>query len=168
MPELPSVIVNKESWNKSRLVFLTLVILLVGFLLGFGANRFLLSKKTQAPISTIAQPLPQNIDESKLPISLPLLLNPIVYEWRGSVKGKVVAKEQYSFTLEDDQKNRIIITDRTPSGGLFRTAFFKKSGSTWKEASSSAVSVGSNLTGEFFIFKGGKNTPIGSAFWIDK
>ncbi|MDP3955593.1 MAG: hypothetical protein Q8Q15_04515 [bacterium] len=167
MEELPLVAANNTR-NKSGLIFFALLMLLLGFLLGFGADRLLLTKKPQNFISTIAQPLPQNIDESKLPVSLSLLQNPIVYEWRGSVKGKVIAKEPYSFTLEDDKKNRITITDRTPSGGLFRTAFLKKTASTWEETSSSAVSVGSNLTGDFFIFKGGKNTPIGSSFNIEE
>lgn len=163
MDELPSVVVNQTK-NKARLIFLMLFVLLVGFLLGLGAKSSLFKNLDK----TILPPPQPQIDESKLPISLSILQNPLVYEWRGSVRGKIIAKNEHLFTLEDDKKNQIIITDKSPSGSVFRTVFFKKSANKWKEASSSAVSIGDNLRGEFFIFKGGNNTPVGSAFWVEE
>lgn len=167
MQELPSVIVNQTN-NKSKLIFLALFVLLLGFLLGFGVNRFLFSKKTQTSISTITQSLPQNIDESKLPISLPLLQNPMVYEWRGSVQGKLTDKKEHFFTLTDENGRSITITDITPTGEIFKAVYYEKTKLKWKEISLNDIPIGSILLGDFFIFKNGKNTPVGSLFKIDK
>lgn len=165
MEELPSIVVNQTN-NKSKLIFLVLIVLLLGFLLGFYTNNLFVNKVQQVE-KIVSPPAQPQIDESKLPISLSLLQNPIVYEWRGSVKGRVIAKNEHLFTIEDDKGNQIIITDKSPSGDIFDTAFLKKSASNWKTASSSAMSVGSNVRAEFFIFKAGKNVPVGSIFWID-
>lgn len=167
MEELPSVVVNgaKKRINY-RLISLGLLILLTGMLLGVVLSRYVF--KTQINVPSITQPLPLKIDESKLPISLPLLLNPIVYEWRGSVQGRLTEKKENYFTLTDPNGNSITINDKVPSGEVFKAVFYEKTESKWKEVSLKDVPLGSNLLGDFFIFKGAKNTPVGSSFKVDR
>lgn len=131
-----------------KTIFIAIGILALGFILGFAAK------------STISS---NNQTAEKLPVSLELLKNPIVYQWRGSVKGKITKKDAHNFTLTDDQNRSITITDITPTGQQFKTAFFDKTNFN-KQASFSAIPVGSTLSGEFFILKGGPNTPVGSMF----
>ena len=152
----------------NNIVFMTAVTLILGFGLGFVARSFLSSNTTQAPSSQkTLVPSPTStkstIDESKLPISLTLLTNPIVYEWRGSVQGKLTKKDEHIFTLVDDQSNSITITDKMPSGDLFKAMFFDKNNSN-KKISLEDIPLGSILLGDFFIFKGDSNTPVGSSF----
>lgn len=140
-------------------VFLVLLTLIIGFDTGILVYPVIFHPKTNT--STI--PAKSTIEESKLPISLSLLTNPIVYEWRGSVKGKLIRKDEHSFTLVDDEGNNITITDTLSTGDRFKTMFFDKTNKN-KEALLSAIPIGSALLGDFFIFKGGPNTPIGSIF----
>lgn len=165
MEELPSVVLN-ETKNKFKLILFALPILLIGFIAGFSVDRYFF--KTGIKIPTITQSLPQNIDESKLPISLPLLLNPIVYEWRGSVQGKLAEKKEGSFTLTIQNGPSIIIFDKLPSGEVFKQVFYEKTSSSWKEIPLKDIPIGSNLLGDFFIFKGAKNTPVGSSFKVER
>lgn len=160
---------NPTSNSPIIYIFVGIILLIAGFTLGFIIKPIINPQTTNEPQATNA-PLSQKstFNESQLPISLNILQNPLVYEWRGNVRGKLIAKDQNSLTLEDKTGNKLIITNKTASGSIFKTVFFKKSGSAWKEASSSAISVGNNLRGEFFIFKDGNNTPVGSAFWVEE
>lgn len=158
-PQNSSPVVIRTSTNFfNKQIFIYVGILLLGILLGFGAKTIISPQKVNPPLST--KPV---IDESKLPISLPLLTNPIVYEWRGSVKGWITKKDEHTFTLIDDKGNYITITDIIPSGETWKTLFFDKTDKN-KQASLSAIPVGSTLSGEFFLFKGDPNTPVGSMF----
>lgn len=151
-------------------VFISLVSLTVGLIIGFVIRSipqldrlFLTSPQTQ--VSVVSSSQKPTIDESKLPISLSLLINPIVYEWRGSVKGKLTKKDEHSFTLGDEKGNSITITDTMAAGGKWKTMFFEQiSKKEQKESSLSAIPIGSTLLGDFFIFRGGPNMPIGGLF----
>lgn len=166
----PSILTKPPIKPVNRII-VSIVTLLLGFLIGsiawsvlpFGKIPFFSSaQKTKvAPPSPSPKPA---LDESKLPISLALLQNPIVYEWRGSVKGKMTQKDDRAFTLVDDQGNSITITDKMPSGDKFKAMFFDKSSSINKQISLKDIPLGSVLLGDFFIFKGGPNTPVGSSF----
>ena len=170
-PENPTMFIEKPANSIfNNIVFMTAVTLVLGFGLGFVAKSFLSSNTTQTPPSQkalLSSPPPSNptIDESKLPISLALLTNPIVYEWRGSVNGKLTKKDEHTFTLVDDKGNSITITDKMPSGEVFKTMFFEQiSQGKQQESSLSTIPIGSTLMGDFFIFRGGPNTPVGSLF----
>ncbi len=153
---------NKPIINKLLLI-LSIATLLLGFFLGIFTSP-LLPKKVPVPVVTVPSPSPKSaIDESKLPVSLALLTNPIVYEWRGSVKGKITQKDDHTFTLVDEQGSSITISDKMPSGDKFKAMFFDKS-SINKQISLKDIPLGSVLLGDFFIFKGGPNTPVGSSF----
>lgn len=167
-------------------VIIPLITLFLGFSLGFYAisifpvnNTPTSSSQKEFTLSSV--PSKPTIDESKLPISLSLLTNPIVGRWRGYVQGKLTKKDErtlnlvdfqgnpikregHTFTLADDKGNSIIITDITPSGDKFNTIFYDVSNKKKEEASLSAVPIGSYLSGDFWIFKGGPNTPVGGMF----
>ncbi|MDP3998113.1 MAG: hypothetical protein Q8P89_00660 [bacterium] len=149
---------------------LPVITLLFGFFLGLLVWPILpfgnLSVPPPPPETNVALPSPSakpTIDESKLPISWSLLTNPIVYEWRGGVKGKLISKNEHDFTLVDEQGNSITITDKMPSGNVFKPMFFDKSNIS-KQISLTDIPLGSILLGDFFIFKGSPNTLVGSSF----
>lgn len=139
-------------------------VLILGFILGFASKTFLLPQKDSPLVAT--KPA---FDESKLPISMSLLTNPVVYEWRGGVKGKMTKKDEHTFTLTNDQGQSITISDTTISGDKFNTLFFDTIKDKTKPSSASAVllkdiPLNSILEGDFFVFKNGPNIPIGGMF----
>lgn len=166
-------------------VIIPLITLFLGFSLGFYATSIfpvnIPTSSSQKEFILSSIPSKPTIDESKLPISLSLLTNPIVGQWRGYVQGKLtkkdgrtlalvdnqgkpIKKDEHTFTLVDDKGNSIIITDITPSGDKFNTIFYDISNKKKEEASLSAIPIGSILSGDFWIFKGGSNTPVGGMF----
>lgn len=148
------------------LIVLIIVACLVALNVLFFYNQSPSAKKTTVALSPTPKPA---ADNTKLPISLSLLKNPIVYEWRGSVKGKIVKKDKHTFTLADDKGNSITISDIMPSGDIFKTMFYLHgNGNTLISASLSAIPLNSVLRGSFFIFKYGPNSPVGSDFIIQK
>lgn len=163
----PSPIQNNNPINKSLII--PILTLLVGLLLGFFAFSILSFGKLSVPPWQKTQfdlptPPPQPIDESKLPISLSLLANPIVYEWRGSIRGKITSKDEHIFTLTDEKGSSIQITDLPPYGSVFKTLFFNRVNDKEERTFLKDIPLGSILRGDFFIFKGGPNTPVGSVF----
>lgn len=169
-PENPVVLAKSPSNPPNRRIFIYAAVLLLGFFIGSITWSVLPFEKLpffSSPQKTkVAQPSPAPkpaLDESKLPVSLALLQNPIVYEWRGSVKGKMTQKDDHIFTLADEGGNSITISDKMPSGDKFKAMFFDKS-SINKEISLKDIPLGSILLGDFFIFKGGPNAPVGSSF----
>lgn len=155
----PPVSVKASTTFLNKQVLIYIGVLLLGFFLGFGTLFFLGGK---IPIFS-SLPKKSTIDETKLPISLSLLKNPIVYQWSGSVKGKLIKKDEHNFILIDDQGNSITITDILPSGEKWKAIFFDKANKN-KETSYSAIPLNSTLVGNFFIFKTDHNRPVGSSF----
>lgn len=154
--QITSSKLTNSSPRKTIVIFICAI--LFAFVIGFISRPFIISTKTVS-----LTPQKSVIDESKLPISLALLTNPIVYQWTGSVRGKLIEKNEHNFTLADDQNHNIIITEIMPSGDKWNVLFFDKT-NKMKEASYSAIPIGSTLLGDFFIFKGGSNTPVGGTF----
>lgn len=166
-PQANIPILKKSFLNTSYLIYL--IILLIGFILGIALD-YVLPIKQYLPAQQIASPASPTppvklttIDSSILPVSATLLTNPIVYQWRGSVKGKLTKKDDHSFTLVDEQNNSITITDKMPSGDIFKTMFFDKKDIN-KQITLQDIPLNSILLGDFFIFKNGPNTPVGSNF----
>lgn len=167
----PAVV--KETKNKPILILIAFLILAVGILLGFYANILLASKKIQNTDKTTIQPARQKIDESKLPISLDLLQNPVVYQWRGSVEGTLVEKNDDSITIRDDKGNSITILNRVSPKSSYpamMTVFFDSSSPKGpiKKVAFGDLVVGSRLRGDFFVVPGDKNIIVGSSFEIIK
>lgn len=142
--------------------------LFLGILVGLGSAYFLIPQRLSFPPAATPAPSPKIIEED-LPIGLEVLQNPAVYEWRGSVEGKLVSKDAHSFTLDDGKGNRITITDIMPLGATFKTLFMDvTSPEEPKEVTLGDIPIGTTLRGEFWIFKGGRNTPVGGTFVIVK
>lgn len=143
-----------------------MVPLILGFMLGFAAYLYLPTYLTFS-----------NVQQASLPISLKLLQNRLIYEWRGSVKGQILSIGANSFTISDGKGASVIVSTTMPSGDAFATKFYEKGSSpsasssafpSWKEIPFDRLQVGDKIYGEFFIFKGGKDKPVGSAFWVEK
>lgn len=116
--------------------------------------------------TTAAPPVECEVKAEELPIGTALLKNPLVYEWRGSIEGKLVEKDEHTFIVEDGKGNRITITDITPSGVVFKTIFERKTKEGFVKTSLKEIPIGTKLRGDFWIMKGGKNTPVGGSFEI--
>lgn len=158
-PNTQKATLKQNSTASAKSIFVIIGVLAIGFIFGF-ATKTVINPQQAANAPVTAKP---SFDESKLPISLSLLTNPIIDEWRGGLKGKVTKKDEHTFTLEDDTGNSIVITDLMASGDQWKTTVFEKN-NRFKQASFSAIQVGNTVSGDFFIFKGGPNTPVGSVF----
>ena len=157
-----------QNFNILR-ILLPLFTLLVGLGLGLLISRIIFPVSPQpSQQPTIAPQIPKADLPTDLPISLRLLQNPAVYEWRGSVTGKIVAKDEHTLTLEDEKGNKITVTDLLPNGsGTFKTTYLKyikKTNSRPIKLTLKNISLRTMLRGEFFVFKNFPDTPIGSMF----
>lgn len=110
--------------------------------------------KTEAPTVT----------QEELPISLSLLKNPIIHQWRGLVKGTLVAKDEDSITIKDEQGNSLNIPLRVPPAEKDNALFFD--GTT--EISLSDIPIGTKLAGDFFTVPGFEDRIVGGSFSIVK
>ena len=151
--------------NRTITILLPLLTLFLGLVVGVVAVFLILPQQEVAKPPISQQNLP--ISQQNLPISLELLQNPIVYEWRGGIKGKVVDKDEHTLTLEDEKGNKITVTDLLPSGsGVFKTTYLKKAVPRVIELTLNEIPLGTTFRGEFFIFKNFPDTPIGGVFTI--
>jgi hypothetical protein len=159
--------------SRKRLIFallgvLVIILILVGEL--FYYFKLKEERKTAEEKQAVElfkeELLKEKLTEEELPIGLDLLKNPIVYEWRGSVEGTLIEKDEHSFVLRDTAGNSITITDITPSGEIFKTIFYKLTAEGSAESSLKEIPIGTKLRGEFWIMQGGKSTPVGGSFEI--
>jgi len=152
--------------NRTITILLPLLTLFLGLVVGVVAVFLILPQQEVAKPQKQEVAKPQ-ISQQNLPISLELLQNPIVYEWRGGIKGKVVDKDEHTLTLEDEKGNKITVTDLLPSGsGVFKTTYLKKAVPRVIELTLNEIPLGTTFRGEFFIFKNFPDTPIGGVFTI--
>ena len=159
---------NEPAQKDRGLLPLALVLFLglLGLVLVFGFFDKTIIKPRKA------QPATQTITQAELPIGLSLLKNPIVYQWRGSVEGTLVAKNGNSFTLEDNKGNSItILLNIYPGPPQLTTPFFDLTkpptpGEPPQPISIDDVAIGSSLRGSFFVVD--KNKILGSSFEITK
>ena len=163
---------NEPAQKDRGLLPLALVVFLglLGLVLVFGFFDKTIIKPRKA------QPATQTITQAELPIGLSLLKNPIVYQWRGSVEGQLVAKDNQSITIEDDKGNSIVIPlGSVPDGPAVETPFFDLTQPPTSPGPATPipleeVPLGSHLIGEFFVVPVGsdKSRIIGSSFQIVK
>ncbi|MBI2329993.1 hypothetical protein HYU94_01240 [Candidatus Daviesbacteria bacterium] len=112
----------------------------------------------------------RSIDQANLAVPYSLLLNPMVYEWRGSVEGTLIAKTKDSITLKKHGSTMTIPINLPPNG----TKFFYQIDATdennaptdpMKEVPLEQVSLNRWLVGDFFVYS--QNHSIhGSSFLI--
>jgi len=159
--EKPSVVTAGQK-NKALTALLPLFTLFLGVVIGVAASRLM------TPPQQVAKP---QINPADLPISLRLLQNPAVYEWRGDVIGKLIAKDEHTLALEDEKTNKITITDLLPGGaGTFKTIYLKKAekkGLRPTEVTLKDIPLGAMLKGSFFVFKNFPDTPVAASFTVE-
>lgn len=140
------------------LIFLAVVLLL--------AVVFILDPGNFNLPSSVVQRLASNqIKESDLPISIDLLKNPMVYEWRGDIEGTLIAKDETSLTLSNKGstlKIPILYPPATKPMTLFFNAAAIKPDTKNPGVPLSEVPVGSFLQGDFFVVN--KNQIVGGSF----
>lgn len=95
------------------LVFLAILLGMGGYYLGFRQGL----KGEQPSQAQPEEKSTKTIAEEELPIGISLLKNPIISQWQGTVKGKLVAKKEDSITIEDKVGNRITIPLRVSDSG---------------------------------------------------
>ncbi|MBI4036633.1 hypothetical protein HY386_02025 [Candidatus Daviesbacteria bacterium] len=154
-------------------VILTLVELFLlnyfGIKLNLLANPFQPATPTSTPSASLSG---KTLDESESPIAFDILKNPLVYEWRGSVVGTLVAKDEGSITISDDKGNKIVIFVQGSSKEIYGTKFYKpeaipdKDGKRFTEVTVDKIPLSTKLHGDFFVFPHRKNELVGSSFNI--
>ena len=162
---------NTSKENPIKKVLPMIMVFLLGVVLSSGCWYFMISQKTgKGGFAWLTDNLSKQ-DESKrtpkeiLPIGQSLLTNPAVHSWRGSVEGKLISKDDHTFTLEDSKGNRITITDIMPTGGYYNTVF-NKPGDNGKveQVLLKDIPLQTKLRGDIWVFRGAENTPIGGLF----
>lgn len=161
----PTVYISPTPWYKRKLVWIFLLILIlipVGSYLY--ANYF---RKSPAPPAPAPVASKNTLEEENSPIALDILQNPLVYEWRGSVEGILVAKDEKSITLEKDNQKITISVDLNPD--YTGTKFYSNKPTKDLKAPSlklEDIPIGSYLRGDFFVFNHQKNEMVGSSFTV--
>lgn len=143
---------NYTAMLKSVLLFIG------GLLIGAGIG-YLAVPKTPTPVKT------ENavVTQKELPVGIPLLKDPMVYQWRGSVEGILTSKTTNKITLSKDAHTiDIPVVKATDFFGPVKN-------NTREKITLSQIPIGSYLRGEFFAFpwEGDKNTIKGSYFAIE-
>lgn len=114
------------------------------------------------------------VSDQDLPFGIEILKNPLINQWKASVKGKLAAKDENSITLQDNQGNSIIIPLRASNDPKMWTKFFivdNEGKATPPEAVDlELIPLGVVLRGEFFVLPepNNKNRIVGSQFVYDQ
>lgn len=174
----PTVVINKTPFPFIRFI-IPIIFLLVGIAIGLSINRILPSFGKTAPQQTQTNPQKESgysgsilqITEKDSPISIELLKNPIINQWRGAVEGTMSAKTAASLTISNSKGNSITIPTKVLSKEAPMTKFFDYNSS--KSGKSAAIDLkdiplGSILRGDFFVIPGNSNQIVGSSFTIVK
>ncbi|MBI2334216.1 hypothetical protein HYU96_00230 [Candidatus Daviesbacteria bacterium] len=94
----------------------------------------------------------------------------MVYEWRGSVEGKVVEIDVNTITLSDDENNRLVIPVIPSTDVIYGTKFYKRETKDnidqFVNVSHRDLPLGVRLRGDFFVAAREKDKIIGSSFEI--
>lgn len=164
-PQLPVVSPNAF---KFRLLGILLVLIILLFIFAalnyFKILDFQIIKSNLFPNRSSEQQSIQKLtnDLQSLPVSLSLLKNPVVYQWRGSVEGNIVEKSSTSITISKNNNLITLPVKVGPNG----TKFASPSGTLVKQLSVDEVRLGDYVRGDFFVSPLNKNKPFGAFFQI--
>ncbi len=172
----PKVIYSAPNPFYTKRIFyliITLIILtlLEIFLLGYYGFKINIFNNTQKPVS-ISSPSAslsgKTIKESELPMAVNILQNPMVYEWRGSVEGTLVAKDEKSITLEKDEGKITLPINPSPAGVKFYTKGLLIAEPTKEDSflSIDKIPIGTRLRGEFWVFPDRKEQLFTGSFTV--
>lgn len=155
--------IYKQRWMQIAL-FIAFSPLLVLAFLWIKDQSLFQPKQSTPPVATSSAV----IKEENLPIALDILQNPLVYEWRGSVEGTLVAKDEKSITLEKDRKRIILPINPGPAGVKFYTKglFIAEPTKEDRFLSIDKIAIGTKLRGEFWVFPSKKDQLFTGSFTV--
>lgn len=154
-------------WYQRKLLWVFVLILIL-IPIGAWVYATYFMKSSSPPTQLPAQIQEKVIEEDKLPIAVDILQNPLVYEWRGSVEGVLVAKDEKYIILEKNNQEITILISSDPNG----TKFFNIEGIPNKQKNNKNfielvdIPIGTQLRGDFWIFPDRKNQLIGNVFEV--
>ena len=122
--------------HPSKNVIIAIVVLLL-----VGAVAYVVVQGRGTGIYISREP---SIEVKKLPVTTDILTNPIFYQWRASFQGKLIAKKDNTFTVED--KGTTLVIEYVEGA----TYFFDKK--TRNEIKLEVLPIGSKLLGGVWIF----------------
>ncbi len=167
----PTVYISSTPWYKRKIlwIFLSFLILIP---LGFYIFKtyFLKTPAQTLPQQSIPAPSEPTLKENSSPIAFDILQNPLVYEWRGSVEGTLVAKDDHTITISDNQNHSIVIPVIPSTDVIYGTKFYKRETKDkvdqFINIPHQDIPIGSKLRGDFFVAAREKDKIIGSSFEI--
>lgn len=165
----PTAYISPTPFYKKKLflVFLFIAILILIPLGFYIFKTYFLKAPAPKPTEVSSEAA---IKAEELPIALDILKNPMVYEWRGSVEGTLVAKDDHSITLADDQNHTLTITVIPSTDVIYGTKFHKRETKDKVEQfvniNHQDIPMGTKLRGDFFVAAREKDKKIGSSFEI--
>jgi hypothetical protein len=130
----------------------------------FGVVNYLTIRKLSKEYSFCSDKLSSVLNEKKWRVSPSLLTNPVVYEWRGSVKGKLVRKDEHLLVIEKEGVT-VEVTDLTASG-KWNWEFHRLINGKTDNVSLKDISIGTWLAGDVWAFKETPDKLVGGAFRV--
>lgn len=156
-PNIPTNIATRNMFGPYLKVIL--VIIVAALMIG---GAFLLLKEMLIPANAVKLFGKENLVETKtLPISPATLTNKVFYEWRGGAKGRVIAKDNTTFTLERDGSTLKVLYEGQSLTQIWDLGEKKK-------VSLENLVIGSEMIGEVWISIGGKEEYVGGFFNVQK
>lgn len=138
----------------------SLLFFIVGLFIGAGICYVAVTvNKPATPIKSETSVVTQK----ELPVGIPLLKDPMIYQWRGSVEGTLTSKTTNKITLSKDAHTiDIPVVKATDFFGPVKN-------NTREKITLAQIPIGSYLRGEFFAFpwEGDKNAIKGSYFSVE-
>ncbi|MBI4058707.1 hypothetical protein HY404_00550 [Candidatus Microgenomates bacterium] len=167
----------KTGSDNSLKIIISFLTLFLGLVIGIFSSPYILPQKD---INNPAQPSNRSftqekqVKEPELPISLELLKNPLLYEWRVGAKGKLIAKDDDKIVLQDSSGHTLTVPNRLSRGDdKIATKFYivEENGQGGATAVKlEVIPLGVQLYGSLFIkpIADNKNRILGDQFIYDK
>lgn len=166
----PQVYISPTPFYRNRLFLIfTFIVILVLIPLGFYIFKTYFLKTPEKTLPQQTQVSSKStIEESESPISFDILQNPLVYEWRGSVEGTLVAKDNESITIAKDGQKITLPIDPGPNGIKFYTKESFKIGPEKDNhfLTIDKIPLGTKLRGEFWVFPSKKEQLFTGSFTV--
>lgn len=157
---------NRSLLSKNLLIFPPLIFLTI--LIGMGGYYVGLNQGIKVQQPSQAQPEGKTetptVTQEELPISLSLLKNPIIYQWRGTVKGTLVAKDEDSITIRDEQGNSIVIHLPVLPAGEKLDFIVKRQGGETTLLPLENIPLNASVQSEFIVPQDNEDILVGTDF----
>lgn len=161
-PQVPNLPVQTQNGPKSFFNPLSIFAFIIIFIF-YSVILLYVSSKYGIPLIMGGVNSKKIITESESPVSIDLLRNSVVYQWRGSVEGTLTDKNKTTFTITKTGSSIIIPIDS------IMTKFFGtiKEDRTRDYLKLEDIPTGTFVRGEFWTIPGKKDEIIGGQFYLD-